>query len=104
MTDQEYNKRLNELRKEYQRKEEELNDLYAIDNNPYTVGSIFEDHIGKIKIEKIDTGWGHSKMPCCIYYGLELKKNGTPKKSGASREAWQCNDVKLKQPPAAVTA
>ena len=39
-------------------------------------------------------------LPCAdcegIKYIVELKKDGTPKKSGATRRAWQSNDIKNK--------
>jgi len=95
MTQEEYKQKLADLRREYDEKVEHLNDLYAIDNNPYKAGDIFEDHCGKIRIDKIDTGISHERLPCCVFYGLELKKDGTPKKNGNSRMAWQCNDIKL---------
>jgi hypothetical protein len=29
-----------------------------------------------------------------VYFGPELKKDGTPKKNGDKRKAWQSNDIK----------
>lgn len=86
--------RQQDLYNEYQQKVEELNAEFAIDNNPYVVGQLFRDHAGVIKIEKINVSIGHNNRPCCVYFGPEMKLDGTPKKSGASREAWQCNEVK----------
>jgi hypothetical protein len=94
MIKEQYDSRLLELKKEYQRKVEELNAEYAIDNNTYIVGDLFRDHIGFIKIEKINVSMDHTGMPSCRYFGPEYKVDRTPKKSGAYRDAWQCNEKK----------
>ena len=65
---------------------------YIIANNPYKIGDNFTDHIGTINIEKIEYTGGDS--PGCIYYGIELKKDGTPNKRMNRRYAYQCNDTK----------
>lgn len=95
MTKEEYQKRQQELYKEYDDKVRQLNAEFAIDNNPYKTGDIFRDHIGYIEIEKIDIGKNNEGLPCCIYFGPELKVDLTPKKNGAKRNAWQCNEAKL---------
>lgn len=104
MTLEEYKQKMSELRTEFDIKVNQLRDLYAIDNNTYTVGDMFEDHAGKIRIEKIGTGMPYGlEFPCCTFFGPELKKDGTLKASGSKREVWQCNDIKTKTPPASVT-
>jgi hypothetical protein len=94
MTKEELKKRQLKLYNDYQQKLKELNALYAIDNNPYTVGQLFRDHIGVIKIEKIDVSADHQGVPCCVYEGPEMKLDGTPKKGHAVRGAFQCNEYK----------
>lgn len=93
--------------KELRLKEQEINDRlnleitrlrkqYCDANNPYKIGDTFTDHIGSIKIEKIKYDFypfGGS-TPCCIYFGVELLKNGTPNKRGNKRMAWQSNEIK----------
>ena len=32
--------------------------------------------------------------PCCVYSGLDLKKDGTLRKGGSRRQCWQYNEVK----------
>ena len=57
-------------------------------NSPYAVGDIFTDHIGTIRVEEISVspyGIGF------IYYGSELKKDGTPKKNGRKRRVFLSN-------------
>lgn len=94
MTQEELKKRQIELYNEYQQKLKELNAIYAIDNNPYTIGQLFRDHIGVIKIECIEVSTDHQGMPCCVYEGPEMKLDGTPKKKTVVRGAYQCNEYK----------
>jgi hypothetical protein len=91
MTKETLDKQLAQLLADYEQQKKELIKAYCIANNPYKVGDVFTDHIGCIKIEKI-TYSIHSM--CCVYFGSELKKDGTPKKSGAVRSAYQKNEVK----------
>ena len=86
-------KKLQDLFKEYELKRKAAIREYCDANNPYKVGDVFEDRQGKIKIEKI--GYNYSQSFGCIYYGIELKKDGTPKKIESKRPAWQSNDIKI---------
>ncbi len=82
------------LEQEYKLKQNEVIKQYCDDNNPYKIGDKFTDHIGTILIEKIT--YSHSILssaPNCVYFGPELKKDGTPKKNGDKRKAWQSNDI-----------
>jgi hypothetical protein len=89
-----YKKKLAELSLEFQTKKIALAVEYATIHNPYKIGDIFTDHSGKIKIEKIQTTISYlTELPSSVYYGLELKKDGTPKKSNSKRQAWQTNDL-----------
>lgn len=63
---------------------------FAKANNPYKIGDIVKDHIGKLKIEKISYFMFYSQ-PSCIYYGVELKKDGTPCKIQSGRPVYQKN-------------
>lgn len=55
---------------------------FAKSNNPYKVGDIVTDHIGALQIQRISVcaPQPYNPLPCCIYRGVELKKDGTPKK------------------------
>lgn len=66
---------------------------YCDANNPYKVGDVFTDHIGSVKIEKIKHYISYSN-PCCVYFGLELKKDGNPRNDLRKRDAYQCNEKK----------
>ena len=91
MTKETLEQELAQLLADYEQSKKELIKRYCIANNLYKVGDVFTDHFGSIKIEKI-TYSAHSR--CCVYFGHELKKDGTPKKSGAVRRAYQINEVK----------
>ena len=91
MTKETLDKQLAQLLADYEQQKKELIKSYCIANNPYKVGDVFTDHFGSIKIEKIMYS---IRSMCCVYYGPELKKDGTPKKSGAVHSAWQFNEVK----------
>jgi len=85
-------KTMDKLQQDYELKRQEIMKQYCDDNNPYKEGDKFTDHIGSIIIEGIRYSFGEN--PCCVYYGVELKKDGTPRKSNSKRRAWQINDVK----------
>ena len=86
-------KKLTELQQVYDLRKRELLIQYCNANNSYKVGDKFTDHIGSIIIERIRYSFGDSlSNPCCVYFGAELKKDGTPKKSNDKRQAWQNND------------
>jgi hypothetical protein len=87
--------KLNSLEEQYERKKHNLQREYCDANNPYKIGDNFTDHIGTIKIERIAyyfSSYGYE--PSCIYFGIELKKDGTPKASEKRRKAFQPDDKK----------
>lgn len=85
--------KLKKLEQEYYSSRNKLIKKFCDANNPYQVGDIFTDHIGSIRIEKIQYIFEGIKS-MCVYSGGELKKDLTPKKIYASRRAWQGNDIK----------
>jgi hypothetical protein len=91
MTKEKLDNQLAQLLADYEQQKKELIKAYCIANNPYKVGDVFTDRIGSIKIESITFS---IRSMCCVYFGPELKKDGTPKKSGAVRCAYQINEVK----------
>ena len=95
MTKETLYNQLAQLLEDYEQQKKELIKSYCIANNPYKVGDVFTDHFGSIKIEEIKyTAGTIIRGPGCVYFGPELKKNGTPKLSGARRKAYQTNEVK----------
>ena len=91
MTKETLDNQLAQLLEDFEQQKKELIKAYCIANNPYKVGDVFTDHFGRIKIEKITYS---IRSMCCVYFGPELKKDGTPKKNGAVRCAYQFNEVK----------
>ena len=88
--------KLKVLENEFEHRKTLIMKEYCDANNPYKIGDKFTDHIGTIIIEKIYYKFimGPLSNPGCIYFGPELKKDGTPKKRGDKRRAWQSNDIK----------
>lgn len=90
-----YLKELETLAKEYEDKKDILHKKYAMENNSVKPGDKFTDSIGTILVEKIGIYLEYAtRTPSCRYFGVELKKDGTPKKSGEKRWAYQSNEVK----------
>ena len=82
--------KLQDIEDRCEKEKRELLKKFADTHNTYSVGSVFTDHIGSIIVEKIYYNLFpyNGTIPKCVYYGTELKKDGTPKKSGATRRAW----------------
>jgi hypothetical protein len=92
MTPEEYKQKLLELDYEFEDRKYKLQKEFALSNNPHPIGTIVTDHIGSLKIEKIRTTKTlANSLPQCVYFGIELKKDGTPMKKQTGRGAWQEN-------------
>ena len=87
----EYEDKLKELKVEFEQKKERLIKEYVDANNPYKIGDKVTDHVCSIIIEKIKYHISLSGFPCAVYYGPELKKDGTPKKNGNKTYVYQFN-------------
>lgn len=83
-----------------QRFQNEVNELglqYAREHNPYKVGDTISDHIGAMKIQRVQIVLGayvsiSFNEPFCRYYGVQLKKDGTPlKRQDPTRSIYQHN-------------
>lgn len=66
---------------------------YCDANNPYKIGDTFTDHRCTIRIEKIQYHCSEAN-PCCIYEGVILRKDGTPRKDGKKESCFQSNERK----------
>ena len=88
---QEYEDRLRELKVEFEQKKSKLIKEYVDANNPYKIGDKVTDHANSIIIEKIKYHISLTGIPCAVYYGSELKKDGTPKKNGNKTYVYQIN-------------
>ena len=87
----EYEDKLKELKVEFEQKKERLIKEYVDANNPYKIGDKVTDHANSIIIEKIKYHISLTGIPCAVYYGAELKKDGTPKKNGNKTYVYQSN-------------
>ena len=94
MSTQEYDRQIGLLEEEFERRKKELMKEFSFSNNPHKIGDIITDNIGSIKIEKIKWGKLIYKYPCCVYYGVELKKDLTPTKKQNNTQIWQSNLIK----------
>ena len=94
MTKQEYLNEVKELDIEHAKKLKALQIKCANENNDVKVGDKFTDHCGTILVEKISVFISYCETPSCVYYGLELKRDGTPTKKGTRRDAYQMNKRK----------
>ena len=72
--------------------ERKLSKSYAFEHSDVEVDDIITDHIGSIKVEKIQwTFASFSETPICVYGGTVLKKDKTPTKRYKYRKVWQTN-------------
>lgn len=94
MTLEQLNEQINAIREEAETKIKSVQKDYALANNPYKINDFFTDHVGTIKIEKIELGFSAIRIPCCVYYGTIINKNGRPNKKGDRRYAYQSNEIK----------
>lgn len=91
MTLKEYKNRLKESEDKHRAEIRALRSEFALKNAIHAVGDITTDHIGSIKVTGI--GCANYGDPQTIYYGIELKKDLTPRKDGAKRWVYQSNII-----------
>lgn len=95
MTPKEYQERMSAINKEAAEKIKELKIQYAQENNPYSVGDIIEDHIGKGRIKEIllaEVSYSYM-LPQCVYLCDNLTRKGTVNKKEPTRQIWQNNII-----------
>lgn len=83
MTKKEYEEQLRALEADYEKKKRELDLAFAKRNNPVRIGDKVRSHSMYILVERMVLFRPLGYHPCVNYIGTELKKDGTPKKSGA---------------------
>lgn len=99
MTKKEYEEQLASLQKDYEKKERELALAFAKSNNPVRVGDKVRSHDIYILVEKMVLFRALYCSPCVKYFGTELKKDGTPKKSGKKGNVLQSNVTEINGEP-----
>jgi hypothetical protein len=95
MTKEEFFEKKDLLRREYNRKEKELDISYSLSKASVKEGDFFTDHTGTIIVEKIIPlgTFDNEGIPSCAYNGTICNKDGKPNKTGKSRTAYECNNV-----------
>ena len=94
MTFEKYLEEVNNLLKRHKDERDQLALNYALAHNSIKKGDIATDHIGSIRVEKILVDYSiidKTRVPQCVYEGVELKKDGTPLKRATKRSVWQSN-------------
>lgn len=91
MTADEYFIKLSELEKSYDDSRRKVIREFALTNNPVQVGDIVIDHMKKILVQSISISLSYRDLPCCIYKGIELKVDNTPKKNNIQSSVYQSN-------------
>jgi hypothetical protein len=90
MDDKEYDKKLQEIKSKFGDEKSALKREYAFSNNTVKIGDKITDHCGSIEVESINITLGFmKKYPECVYYGIGLKKDMTPRKDGSKRHVYQ---------------
>lgn len=90
MKEQEYNDRLERLKKEFENNKKALIIEYAVSNNPYKVGDIIEDHISKGEIISWQAHKSYmKKLPSLVYKCKNLTKLGSVSKREPQRNIYQ---------------
>ena len=92
MTILEYNKKVKTLEVEFKKAKDNLIIDYVDSNNSYVKGDIITDHIGSIELIKVKYS-AYKSVPEAVYYGLELKKDKTPRKRTSYRVVYESNII-----------
>lgn len=91
MTPEQLKEKVKQLTAKFESDKFELCKEYAISHNPFKEGDIVTDSVGSILIDTIQYTKISSTgaLPECVYGGLELKKDKTPRKDGSRRRVYQ---------------
>lgn len=99
MTKKEYEEQLCALEADYEKKKRELDLTFAKSNNPVRVGDKVRSCFVYILVEKMVLCKPLGCLPCVVYFGTELKKDGTPKKNAAKSSFIQINMTEINGKP-----
>ena len=89
---EEYKKQIKAIDDEASTKKKSIGVEYAMSHNSVAMGDVIEDHIGRIKVEKISVQiLSFQSVPVCVYFGVEITKAGAPSKKGTKRWVYQSN-------------
>jgi len=90
MTENEYLKKVKEIRRVAWFDIVELMRDYAVENNQIKLGDIISNHAMTIKVEKVRL-YRNELKPSLIYSGIRLTKAKKPFKSGEKASIYQMN-------------
>lgn len=92
MTPEQLKEKLRMLEVRYDNDRKDIYKEYAYDNNPYKVNDMITDHVGTIKIEKIQVyiSGGTSQ---CVYTGTQYNKDGKVSKKQDHATIYQENII-----------
>ena len=92
MNHEEYHEQLRVLENDYNEARKEFAVKYAKSINPYNIGDVITDGTTTLRIEKFRV-YLDIKNPRLNYYGIELKKDGTPRKKQRGVYIYQSNII-----------
>lgn len=96
MNKESYNDRLKILNKEHKTKTDALARECALSNNKVRLNDIVVDHYQTVRVDKIKVAIGTSyEIPSCVYCGVLLKKDMTPRKRPELAHVHQSNLEKI---------
>lgn len=91
MERKEYYTKKTQLEKEHQQALEKLDKEYALSNNPYKVGDLICDHIGKGRILSFKVYRNFRDLPQIVYRCANLTQKETINKREPERDIYQSN-------------
>lgn len=92
MNRQELEERLKEIEEKYNEDKLNLLKRYADDHCSIKIGDVITDHYHTIKVEKKDFYQVfNDPVLSFVFYGTEVKKDGTPKKKPSNALVYQRN-------------
>lgn len=91
MNKEEYYAKITQLERQHQQALKELGKEYALSNNPYKVGDLICDHIGKGRILSFKVHISFRDLPQIVYRCANLTQKGTINKREPERDIYQSN-------------
>ena len=92
MTEQEYVHKIKKAKEQFEKDIKTIQREYAFSNQKHEIGDILKDVDFQIIVDEIK--WSTNRfsrdgLPCLVYIGRVLKKNGTPRKDGTIRKIFK---------------
>lgn len=95
MTEIEYDKKLTELSREYNKKVEDFKHEFAMSNKKYNIGDIIKSNVAIIEIDDISVStYMFTKYPDVHYFGYELTQKLQKRKDGERQGIFQSDVIR----------